>query len=196
MLWAVEESRSRKLVGMINYHHREPREKRVDVGWLILPKHQGKGFMTEAGRALLLASVGIVSLPLDAATASGAADLRARYGLRTPDAVQIATAIGANKSSDVARIWERLEMADAMVRLAAAEAVLEGLERTHMSAERLFRGAYQLRSSFVRATDEATTVAVDKVAADRVLYINMPVQLHSPWDMTNFIEKDILVGLD
>src|SRR5436190_23704106 len=37
---------------------------------------------------------------------------------------------------------------------------------------------------------------VDKVAADRVLYINMPVQLHSPWDMTNFIEKDILVGLN
>ena|SRR5258708_4606369 len=53
VLWAVEESRSRKLVGMINYHHREPREKRVDVGWLILPKHQGKGYMTEAGRALL-----------------------------------------------------------------------------------------------------------------------------------------------
>lgn len=53
VLWAVEENKSGKLIGMINYHHRNLREKRVDVGWLILPQHQGKGYMTEAGRALL-----------------------------------------------------------------------------------------------------------------------------------------------
>ena len=53
VLWAVEETKSRRLVGMINYHRREIREKRVDVGWLILPEMQGKGYMTEAGRALL-----------------------------------------------------------------------------------------------------------------------------------------------
>jgi ribosomal-protein-alanine N-acetyltransferase len=53
VIWAVEESKSRKVIGMINYHHRNLREKRVDVGWLILPQHQGKGYMTEAGRALL-----------------------------------------------------------------------------------------------------------------------------------------------
>lgn len=53
VIWAVEESRSRQVIGMINYHHRNLREKRVDVGWLILPQHQGKGYMTEAGRALL-----------------------------------------------------------------------------------------------------------------------------------------------
>ncbi len=53
VLWGIEESKSRRLVGMINYHHRLPREKRVDVGWLILPEHQGKGYGTEAGRALL-----------------------------------------------------------------------------------------------------------------------------------------------
>jgi ribosomal-protein-alanine N-acetyltransferase len=52
-LWAVEEKKSRKLVGMINYHRRDRREHRVDVGWLILPAQQGKGYMTEAGRALL-----------------------------------------------------------------------------------------------------------------------------------------------
>jgi len=52
-LWAVEEKKSRKLVGMINYHRRDRRERRVDVGWLILPAQQGKGYMTEAGRALL-----------------------------------------------------------------------------------------------------------------------------------------------
>jgi RimJ/RimL family protein N-acetyltransferase len=50
VMWAVEESKSRKVIGMINYHLRE---QRCDVGWLILPQHQGKGYMTEAGRALL-----------------------------------------------------------------------------------------------------------------------------------------------
>lgn len=53
VIWAVEESKSRKVIGMINYHHRNLREKRVDVGWLILPQYQGKGYMTEAGHALL-----------------------------------------------------------------------------------------------------------------------------------------------
>jgi ribosomal-protein-alanine N-acetyltransferase len=53
VIWAVEESKSRKVIGMINYHHRNLREKRVDVGWMILPQQQGKGYMTEAGRALL-----------------------------------------------------------------------------------------------------------------------------------------------
>jgi ribosomal-protein-alanine N-acetyltransferase len=52
-LWAVALKRSDKLIGMINYHRRELREKRVDVGWLLLPGVQGKGYMTEAGRALL-----------------------------------------------------------------------------------------------------------------------------------------------
>ena len=51
--WAIEERKSRRLIGMINYHRRDLREKRVDVGWLILPDRQGKGLMTEAARALL-----------------------------------------------------------------------------------------------------------------------------------------------
>lgn len=53
VIWALEEKNSRKVVGMINYHRRELHEKRVDVGWLTLPQYQGKGFMAEAGRALL-----------------------------------------------------------------------------------------------------------------------------------------------
>lgn len=52
-IWAVEDRKSKRIVGMINYHRREPREKRVDMGWLIAPTHQGRGLMTEAGRALL-----------------------------------------------------------------------------------------------------------------------------------------------
>src|SRR5262249_32613721 len=53
VLWAVALKRSDKVIGMINYHRRELREKRVDVGWILLPGVQGKGYMTEAGRALL-----------------------------------------------------------------------------------------------------------------------------------------------
>jgi len=53
VLWAVEDKKSRRLIGMINYHRRDRRERRVDVGWMIEPGHQGKGYMTEAGRALL-----------------------------------------------------------------------------------------------------------------------------------------------
>ena len=53
VLWAIEERKSGRVIGMINYHRRDLREKRVDVGWLMLPALQGKGYMTEAGRALL-----------------------------------------------------------------------------------------------------------------------------------------------
>ena len=52
-LWAVEEKKSRKVAGMINYHRRDMREKRADMGWLLLPVFQGKGYMAEAGRAVL-----------------------------------------------------------------------------------------------------------------------------------------------
>jgi [ribosomal protein S5]-alanine N-acetyltransferase len=53
VMWAVEEKKSRKVVGMINYHRRDLRERRVDMGWLLLPMAQGKGYMAEAGRAVL-----------------------------------------------------------------------------------------------------------------------------------------------
>jgi ribosomal-protein-alanine N-acetyltransferase len=53
MIWAVEEKKSKRVVGMINYFRRDLRERRVEVGWLIQPDVQGKGYMTEAGRALL-----------------------------------------------------------------------------------------------------------------------------------------------
>ena len=53
VLWAVEDKKSKRLVGMINYHRREMRERRVEVGWIMAPGLQGKGLMTEAARALL-----------------------------------------------------------------------------------------------------------------------------------------------
>lgn len=52
-IWAVEVKGSRKPVGMLNYFRRDVRERRVEVGWLIAADQQGKGYMTEASRALL-----------------------------------------------------------------------------------------------------------------------------------------------
>jgi RimJ/RimL family protein N-acetyltransferase len=53
VLWAVEEKKGKRLVGMINYHRRDMRERRVEVGWIMAADVQGKGLMTEAARALL-----------------------------------------------------------------------------------------------------------------------------------------------
>jgi ribosomal-protein-alanine N-acetyltransferase len=52
-LWALEERKNGKVVGMINYHRRDMREHRVEMGWLMLPEGQGKGLMFEAGRTLI-----------------------------------------------------------------------------------------------------------------------------------------------
>jgi RimJ/RimL family protein N-acetyltransferase len=52
-MWAIEEKKSRRLIGMINYHRRDLRERRVDMGWVAMPGTTGKGYMTEAGRILL-----------------------------------------------------------------------------------------------------------------------------------------------
>ena len=53
VLWAVEEKKSKRLIGMINYSRRDMRERRVEVGWIMAADRQGKGYMTEAARALL-----------------------------------------------------------------------------------------------------------------------------------------------
>ena len=52
-MWAVAEKKSGRVVGMVNYHHRFTAQKRVDVGWLMLPSHQGKGLTAEAMRPVL-----------------------------------------------------------------------------------------------------------------------------------------------
>ena len=60
---------------------------------LPLPIRNRDMVLENAYRTLLLSSGGIESFPVDEAVASTAAGLRARYGLRTPDALQVATAI-------------------------------------------------------------------------------------------------------
>jgi hypothetical protein len=51
--WAVEERKSRRVVGMVNYHRRFLISRRVDVGWLIRADRQSKGLAAEGMRAVL-----------------------------------------------------------------------------------------------------------------------------------------------
>ena len=63
---------------------------------LTQPVKQGQIPLKEQYRDLLLHSANFYTLPVNAEVAGYAADLRAQYGLRTPDALQIAAAKTAN----------------------------------------------------------------------------------------------------
>jgi predicted nucleic acid-binding protein len=60
---------------------------------LVQPLLQGQAVLAQQYRDLLLHSANFQMLPIDAPLAEQAADLRARYRLRTPDALQIAAAL-------------------------------------------------------------------------------------------------------
>ena len=62
---------------------------------LVHPLRQANSRLGDEYRSLLLTSGDFQTLPIDAVVAEQAAVLRARYDLRTPDALQIATAIAA-----------------------------------------------------------------------------------------------------
>jgi ribosomal-protein-alanine N-acetyltransferase len=53
LAWAVADKKSDALIGMVNYHHREALNRRLEVGYILRPTRQGKGLMTEAMRALI-----------------------------------------------------------------------------------------------------------------------------------------------
>ena len=60
---------------------------------LVHPLRAGDAVRTAAFRDLLLATQGITTVPLSLEIAERTAHLRADYNLRTPDAVQLATAL-------------------------------------------------------------------------------------------------------
>jgi ribosomal-protein-alanine N-acetyltransferase len=53
LAWAVADKRSDQCIGMINYHHREAHNRRLEIGYILAPAKQGRGLMTEAVTALL-----------------------------------------------------------------------------------------------------------------------------------------------
>jgi predicted nucleic acid-binding protein len=63
------------------------------TGVLVQPLRQNNQTLADEYRDLLYNGVNFKILPLIPSTAESAADLRARYNLRTPDALQIATAL-------------------------------------------------------------------------------------------------------
>ena len=51
--WAVAEKRGDRCIGMVNYHHREAHNRRLEIGYILAPSHQRRGLMTEALQALV-----------------------------------------------------------------------------------------------------------------------------------------------
>jgi predicted nucleic acid-binding protein len=65
---------------------------------LTLPLAQQKAVYVSEYREMLLNTNSIVTLPIGISIAERAAELRARFGLRTPDAIQIAAALDVSCS--------------------------------------------------------------------------------------------------
>lgn len=65
---------------------------------LIHPIREGRTDLAQQYRSILLQSPSLSVIPLDESIAEAAAQLRARYKLRTPDAIQLATAIHSGAS--------------------------------------------------------------------------------------------------
>jgi predicted nucleic acid-binding protein len=65
---------------------------------LVHPLREGRPELAEEYRNVLLQSAEITAIPLDQGIAEEAANLRARHDLRTPDAIQLATALRSRAS--------------------------------------------------------------------------------------------------
>lgn len=53
LAWAVADKRSDRCIGMVNYHHREARNARLEIGYILAPAQQRRGLMTEAVETML-----------------------------------------------------------------------------------------------------------------------------------------------
>lgn len=52
-MWAIVQRRGGSFAGMINYHSREMRDRRLELGWIVVPAHWRQGMMTEAARPVI-----------------------------------------------------------------------------------------------------------------------------------------------
>jgi predicted nucleic acid-binding protein len=68
---------------------------------LVHPLRRLQGALAEQYRQILLSARNLTTLPVTAAIAEQAADLRSRHNLRVPDAIQLATALNAGANSFV-----------------------------------------------------------------------------------------------
>jgi ribosomal-protein-alanine N-acetyltransferase len=61
LAWAVADKRSDRCIGLVNYHHREARNEKLEIGYILAPAQQGRGLMTEAVAALVVYCFGELS---------------------------------------------------------------------------------------------------------------------------------------
>ena len=65
---------------------------------LVHPVREGRLDLAQEYRNVLLQSSNLTAIPVDSGIAEQAAELRAQYKLRTPDAIQLATALRSGAS--------------------------------------------------------------------------------------------------
>jgi ribosomal-protein-alanine N-acetyltransferase len=53
LAWAACKKSNDRCIGMVNYHRRDTRNRRLQLGYITAPKHQRNGFGTEAVGAVL-----------------------------------------------------------------------------------------------------------------------------------------------
>ena len=53
LAWAICKRSNGRCIGMVSYHHRNVHNRRLQLGYIVAPKHQRGGFGTEAVRAVL-----------------------------------------------------------------------------------------------------------------------------------------------
>jgi len=53
LAWAICKRSNGRCIGMVAYHHKDAYHRRLQLGYIVAPKHQGSGFGTEAVRAVL-----------------------------------------------------------------------------------------------------------------------------------------------
>ncbi|MBB3144048.1 ribosomal-protein-alanine N-acetyltransferase [Phyllobacterium trifolii] len=51
--WAVAEKDSDNCIGMVNYHHREPLNRRLEIGYILRSEWHGRGLMSEGVQAVM-----------------------------------------------------------------------------------------------------------------------------------------------
>jgi ribosomal-protein-alanine N-acetyltransferase len=53
LAWAVADRKTDECIGMVNYHHREARNHRLEIGYILNAEWHGRGLMGEAAQAML-----------------------------------------------------------------------------------------------------------------------------------------------
>jgi RimJ/RimL family protein N-acetyltransferase len=52
-IWVIQRREDEQFLGIVNYHHREAWNRRLELGWMLARAHRGQGFMTEAATLVL-----------------------------------------------------------------------------------------------------------------------------------------------